>query len=402
MQTHDMLTTKIEPDGTQIIKEEIPDFIIEVIDLSGKEAYAIRRELAATKQRMVDRVIGLNEWPYFDMRVSIIDAIKSRIHLSIDMLIADASSIHVLMRQLFYFYNNPAEYPEKPRMSFRDYVLSLQAYQKAEGYKNSIKYWNHKFEKMFPGPQLPMNNSSLSSASFDRRQLKGVLENWGALKERAGKLSVAPSIPLLTAYGEVFSAWLDHSPFSIVIPCWERLPVHSDIEEVVGDFTSMSWVAFTGERMSFEEKVQRNHNVVEEDLSHRAVSGLKALRKIVMRGGHKGLFTFPVVFTNLMSVPAVEGHGFKKLEMLSKTPQVYVDSMSEEHDGRLYFYWDVAKGIYPEGMIEEIFSGYDRLLHALAEDPASWGNMDFDRLVNAQPEKYRLGAETPGGFVYEQ
>jgi len=395
MQTHDMLITKIQPNGMQRTMEEFPDFKIKISDLTGKNSDEVETELAAAKRNMVERVIGLDEWPYFDIRVSVMDGLRSRVHFSIDLLIADVQSIYRLMKQLFYLYQHPAEDPKKPGMLFRDYVLWLKEYQNTQGYKNSIIYWKNKFGDIAPGPQLPMKRNGSSPHCFERKQLQGVLENWEALKRGAAQLSVSPGMVLLTTYAEVFSAWLGHNPFSIVIPSWERVPLHSDIHEVVGDFTSMSWVLIAGEKMSFEEKVQRNHMVVQEDLSHRAVSGLKALRKNVMRGGHKGILTFPIVFTDLATDSDVKAQGFTRVEMLSKTPQVYVDNISEEHDGRLAFYWDVAKGIYPEGLIEEIFSGYERVLQALAHDPASWGNMYFDKLINARPEKYRI-ANIPG------
>ncbi|GBF33017.1 malonyl CoA-acyl carrier protein transacylase [Desulfocucumis palustris] len=399
MKTHQMLITVIRPDGTQRIVEEVPDFKIKVMDLTGKKAEEVQAKLSATKRFMLEHVFNLEEWPYFDLRVSVMDSTKSRIHFTIDLIIADANSIHLLMKQLFYYYENPTKDPKKVDVLFRDYVMALQKYKKAEGYQRSIQYWENKFAGIPPGPQLPMKSNGKNGTSFEYRQFKGVLLNWEALKKTAHRLSVSPSMILLTAYTEVLGAWMEQKPFTIVVPCWERLPLHPEIDEVIGDFTAMSWVVTSGERKPFEKKVKLNHSIVREDLSHMAVSGLKVLRKAAMKGRHKGMLTFPVVFTNMMPHFSVEtAKGFKKIEMLSKTPQVYLDNISEERDGRLYFYWDVIKEVYPEGLMEEMFAGYKRLLEALSGDSMRWAELDPGEIINAQPEKYKNLMMLRGGL----
>ena len=98
---------------------------------------------------------------------------------------------------------------------------------------------------------------------------------------------------------------------------------------------------------------------------------------------------FPVVFTNLMTHSGAEfPKGFKKLEMISRTPQVFLDNISEECDQKLYYYWDVVLGIYPAGLIEEMFSGYARVLETLKADLKKWKQIDLKEVIKAQPEKY--------------
>ncbi|AOY76255.1 Phenyloxazoline synthase MbtB [Clostridium formicaceticum] len=390
IKVHEMLITVIHPNGSQSILDEVPDFNIKVTNLTGKNEEEIKTELSTTKRFMLEHVFNLDEWPYFDLRILVLDSVKSRIHFSVDMLIADVNSIQLLLKQLFYFYENSAEEPKKVDISFRDYVLSLQNYKKTEDHQRSIEYWEHKFKEIPPGPQLPMKNSNKNSTFAGHQQLRSILLKWDTLKKKANKLSVSPSMVLLTAYAEVLAAWSGYNPFSIVIPCWDRIPFHPEIDEVVGDFTAMSWVMFKRKKEPFEVKVQLNHMAVQEDLSHMAVSGLKVLRKVVMRGDNKGMLIFPIVFTNMTTHSSVEApKGFKILEMSSKAPQVFLDNISEERDGKLYFHWDVLKGVYPEGMIEEMFSGYERVLEALIADSENWEKIDFNTLINAQPEKYK-------------
>lgn len=386
IKAHEMLVTVIGSDGTQRIMKEVPDYRVKVTDLTGKKMEEIQSELLDIKTTMIGHVFSLDSWPYFDLRVSLISGTTSRIHFSIDMLIADANSIHLLLKQLYRLYEDPDQELERSKMLFRDYLSSLQEYKTTEGYQKSIQYWENKFAGIPPGPQLPMNTHGNVTA-HGHEQFKDVLLGWTTLKEKARSLSVSPGMILLTAYAEVFAAWLDRKPFSIVVPCWERLPLHPDIYNVVGDFTSLSWVVAEETSFSFEEKVRLNHQTVREDLSHMAVSGLKALRKAMMRGRKNETLNFPVVFTNLMAGSSVKNPpGFTTLEMISKTPQVYLDNISEEHAGNLHFNWDAASGVFPEGMIGKMFSGYTRVLEALAVEP--WEKIDFAALIAAQPREF--------------
>jgi acyl transferase domain-containing protein/acyl carrier protein len=389
IKTHAMLTTVIAQDGTQRILNKVPNYKIKVTHLTGKKGKEIQAELSTVKRRMLEHVFELDKWPYFDLRVSMINERLARIHFSMDMLIADANSIQLLWNQLLYFYENPNKAPQEIGVLFKDYVLGLQKYKKVNGYQKSIHHWERKFAEIPPGPLSSVTNFGKDNNNFSHTQFKGVLNDWNALKEAAKRLSVPPGMVLLTAYAEVFSAWLAGKSFSIVIPSWQRLPLDPQIDKVVGDFTTLSWVVSNGEKASFEEKVRLNHRTVTEDLAHMAVSGLKVLRKVVMKGGCNGVLRFPVVFTNLMTHSGAEfPKGFKKLEMISRTPQVFLDNISEECDQKLYYYWDVVLGIYPAGLIEEMFSGYARVLETLKADLKKWKQIDLKEVIKAQPEKY--------------
>ena len=291
-----------------------------------------------------------------------------------------------MLRQLFYFYENASESPPKNKISFSDYILSLQNYQKTESYQANLQYWENKFVDIPPGPRLPMHKGVVIDKT---ERLEGMLENWNALKEKAAKLSVSPGIILLTVYAEVLAAWSYSESFTIVIPSWERIPLHPDINRVVGDFTAMSWLIITRKERTFEEKVRWNHKAVHADLSHRAVSGLKALRMVAMKSGNRSTLTFPIVFTNLDSSPRLQlPKNFRIEKSLSQTPQVQIDNSNSERDGHLHLHWDVAKGLIPHGMTQEMFAGYQRVLERLINDPHCWKELDFELLINAQPAKY--------------
>ncbi|WP_258298143.1 SDR family NAD(P)-dependent oxidoreductase [Paenibacillus peoriae] len=387
---HPMLATVIRPDGVQQLLEHPSEYRIEWSDLSDQSEAEAEKALQLTKQIMLDRVFDLNVWPYFELRVSVLPGGRYRIHFSIDMLIADGYSIQLLLAQWLNGYEQSGTEPSPTAGLFRDYVMSLQIYKKTESYAQSMRYWESKFAALPPGPNLSSTAGSTAGGQLDYVQYHGVLSSWHTLKERAGKRGMEPGMVLLTAFAGTLAAQLKHEPFTIAIPCWDRLPLHPHMYETVGDFTAMSWVSFGTDSRSFADNVRRCGETVQADLSHMAVSGLKGLRKAAMRrGGERGPL-FPVVFTNLLPQGGlVWPEKFKKLNTITKTPQVYLDHIAEERGGKLYFQWDVLRGVYPEQMIKEMFSRYVSTLKALASSNGySWHEFGWNELVQEKSMDY--------------
>lgn len=389
MASHEMLITIIQPNGTQQIQPKVPQYKIEVTDLRSENPKVIEDTLKNIESSMMTRFCPLGEWPYFELRVSRINEVVSRIHFSIDLMIADATSIELLQQALFYFYENSTAPVQKYSISFGDYVLSLQEYRKTDEYQASFNYWKNKFVDIPPGPDLPMISHTPAPKT---ERLQGVLTQWSALKKMAQNLGVTPSTLLLAAYAEVLAAWSTSDTFSIVIPSWERPQVHPEINQVVGDFTSMSWVVVSKAEKLFEEKVRDYFSTMQEDLSHRRVSGLKALRTVVSKTKpNQQTLSFPIVFSNLTSSSGFRlPQGFKSGKSLSQTPQVHLDNISLEHGDHLRLNWDVTQGLFPQGIMPAMFKGYQRVLEHLAATPDSLKDIHFKQLINAKPDVYMV------------
>jgi hypothetical protein len=96
-----------------------------------------------------------------------------------------------------------------------------------------------------------------------------------------------------------------------------------------------------------------------------------------------------MVFTNLSPQPPLQlPDGIQFGKSLSQTSHVHLDNMSSELGDNLGIYWDVAEGVFPEGMIEEMFEDYNRLLTSLVAESALWDARDFSSLIGRGREKY--------------
>ncbi|MET0335927.1 MAG: SDR family NAD(P)-dependent oxidoreductase [Rhizobacter sp.] len=370
LQRHPMLRTRIDADGRQQLMAELPALELAEHDLAAVTASEREQALRDIRAAMVDRVAPLGGWPYLEMRVSRLSAEQARIHLCVDLIVADANSIGLIVQELLQLYAAPQALPPAPEIGMRDYMQACERYRGSAGHRSSTAYWERKFVSLPGGPRLPRQTGLVADGGH--RRVSGRVPGWAAIRAKAQALGVPESCVLLAAYLEVLHVWNERQPLSVVVPSWQRLPLHEQIGQVVGDFTAMCWVPHDGDPMGMAERALEVHRELSGDLAQRPVSGLSVLRRVALRDRTRQL-SFPVVFTDHTAPVAWPPGELSMGESISKTPQVWLDCMSLEHTGgELHCAWDYAAEVYPPAQVEAMFAGYLRLLERLATDEHAW------------------------------
>ncbi|MDC8758422.1 SDR family NAD(P)-dependent oxidoreductase [Janthinobacterium fluminis] len=373
MERHPMLRVVVGADGTQRLPQTPPSYTIRSADLSALGAPARERALDLTRRQMVERNAPLDGWPFFEIRVSRLSASSCRLHVTLDMLIADGSSIVLVLNELLAAYQYPQRPLGVPALTFHDYQMAVQDFKGSQAQRDSLAYWNAKFAEL---PGAPRLSAAVAGAPHGgplaHARVEGLLSGWPALRGRAQALGVTPSVVLLAAYLETLSAWSDRAPLTVVVPNWDRLPVHADVNQVVGDFTALAWVVHDGVPRPFRERVLDVAAQLRADLAQRPVSGLAALRRRALRQPAQPL-QFPVVFTSEMPGVVLPAEGSWSVTVAqSKTPGVHLDNISAERDGSLHCAWDYVPAMYPAPLIEAMFQAYLQMLESVADDAAAW------------------------------
>ena len=391
---HDMMRAIIRLDGLQQVLEEVPPYHIEVLDLRGQDAETSAAQLETVRERMSHQVLPSDQWPLFEIRASRLDDGRSRMHVSLDFLIADAWSMQILSRELTQFYEDPKTSLPALEISFRDYVLTEASIRESELYQRSLEYWQSRLPTLPPAPELPLarNPASLTPPRFVRRLARLEPETWRRLQDRATQAGLTPSGVLLAAYAEVLTVWSKNPRFTINLTLFNRLPLHPQVDSIVGDFTSLTLLEvdnFTQE--GFGVRARRLQKQLWKDLNHSHVSGVQVMRKMAqMQEGAPGA-AMPIVFTSILtqlapdqeasatSNLAVSGQGASNLidlgnntYAISQTPQVWLDHQVGEQDGALVFNWDGVEELFPEGLLDDMFEAYCRLLRRLADEEDVW------------------------------
>ncbi|MBE9033576.1 non-ribosomal peptide synthetase [aff. Roholtiella sp. LEGE 12411] len=370
---HDMLRAVILPDGQQQILTTVPAYEIEVLDL---------QDLEVMREQMSHEVLPAEQWPLFRIRATPIDEQRTRLHLSFDALIADAWSVFMLMREWLHLYNNYEFVLPPLELSFRDYVLGESTLKNTPQYQRSQEYWFNRLDTLPPAPELPLakNPNSITNPRFQRRSSQLSPEQWRKLQNRAQQFNLTPSGVLLAAFAEILSQWSRNPKFTINLTLFKRLPLHPQVNEIMGDFTSLTLLEVDRSvPQSFSNHAQQLQQQLWQDLDHGYISGLQVQRELSRQ--RQSYQFMPVIFTSTLGLESL-GQDTSILSQLgelvysiSQTPQVWLDNQLREQNGTLIFNWDAVEELFPPGLLDEMFAAYCDLLQRLITSDTIWSKI---------------------------
>src|SRR5262249_48277528 len=243
----------------------------------------------------------------------------------------------------------------------------------------ACKYWEVRSPTLPPAPALPMarGDHAHSTPRFERWSYWLSPDLWQQLQARARGSGVTPAAVLLVAFADVLAEFSGMSQFTLNLIIFNRQALHENVNEIIGDFTSMVLLEVDfSEQCSFEARVRRLQKQVWRDLDNKAVSGVEVLRDI---SRHRGSPVFmPVVFTSMLGVSQMAGGvdefagGARLTYNLTQTPQVTLDCQIGDRDGGLAIAWDAVAAVFPAGLISTMFEAYRDLLCSLAAEASNW------------------------------
>ncbi|MBW4649609.1 MAG: amino acid adenylation domain-containing protein [Kastovskya adunca ATA6-11-RM4] len=384
VERHDMLRAVVHSDGQQQILEQVPPYHIELLDLRGQDSDTIASKLSAIRDRLSHQVLPIDQFPLFEICATQLDDHHFRLHISVDGLCVDGWSAQVLLQDLVKFYQNPQINLPPLELSFRDYVLEEIAFQESPTFQRSLDYWQKRLPTLPPPPDLVLAKApgSLTQPQFKSWDTKLEREIWQPLKLRAAKAGLTPTGILLAAYAEVLTLWSKSPRFTLNVPRFNRLPLHPQVNDIIGEFASFTLLEVDNSRQeSFQDRARRLQEQLWKDLEHQYVSGVRVLRELSKIQGRTTGAIAPVVFT---TTPQTVGSHldssraslFKELGevvyTISQTPQVWLDCQYMEAEDSLFLNWDGVEDMFPAGLVDDMFDAFCRLLRQLATEEEAW------------------------------
>ncbi|MGW3974357.1 amino acid adenylation domain-containing protein [Streptomyces ardesiacus] len=378
VQRHEMLRVVVSPDGEQRILPEVPAPRIEITDAGDdpETAFAALREAAS--HQVFDPAV----WPLFAIR-GVRAGRTTRLAVGIDNIALDALSILVFYAELARLYADPDAALPPVDVSFRDYVCSTDP--DPEAVEGARAHWTGLLENLPPAPALPLakDPAAVDRPRFSRREVRIAPEPWQALTERARENGLTPSGVLLGAFAEILGRWSARPDLTLNLTLFDRRDVHPHIGRVLGDFTSLMFVACRPEPDDdWLARVRRVQEELWRSLDHREVSAVWGLRELARRTGTPETM-MPVVFTSALGVGgAPAGAPFERYVYgVSQTPQVWLDhQVTEDADG-VCLNWDAVDELFPDGLLDAMFDAYVRFVGELAT--ADWSRPVGDLLTAA-------------------
>ena len=393
VERHDMLRSVCLPEGKQKVLRDVAEYNIRVQRFPGAEPSAVERHLEEWRDQMSHQIFELGKWPSFDIRLTQSDSF-TRLHFSIDLSICDLSGRLQLFRELWLLYSDTDATLPSIEATFRDYVLAEALFQSTPTAQVCRAYWLNRVDSLPSAPELPLasNDPRAADGKFVRRSFRMDRENWTRLKALSSERGLTTSGLLVSAFSEVLALWSQTSSFTINVTLSNRLPLHPDVDKIVGDFTSVTLLAIDRDPQgSFEQHSKVTQQQLWNDLEHRHFSGVRVLREIARRRGGEPV-AIPIVFTSALALGSTVLNGsplsnFGQLVFgITQTPQVWLDNQVSERAGCLVINWDTQDSLFPDGLIDEMFDTYCDLLVLLSNDPKAWSTRSPARHAVSTPQ----------------
>jgi len=380
IERHDMLRAIVLADGQQQILPTVPAYQIEVLDLRGQDAEIVTEKIKAIRDRMSHQVLPADQWPLFEFRVTCLDEGRVRLHVSYDLQVFDAWSLFRLFDEWFQLYQHPEIALPPLEISFRDYVLAEQRLQETELYQRSQEYWLSRLDCLPPAPELPLAKTPKELTQPRNQRYEGYLNrtDWQTLQQKGASVGLTPSGVLLAAFAEILTRWSKNPQFTLNLALFNRLPLHPQVNDILGDFTSVTLLAVDNSAAeSFRDRAVRLQKQLWQDLEHRYFSGVRVVRELSRRKG-TAPSAMPVIFTSTLGFRSLGqetrtfSHFGELVYGISQASQAWMDIQVWEEKEELTFNWDVVEELFPEGLISDMFEAYCRFIKQLATSELAW------------------------------
>lgn len=376
---HDMLRAVILSEERQQVLADVPYYPIAVEDLRGRPADAVERHLETVRGAMSGQTLPADRWPLFQIRATLMDGGKVRLHVGVDALIADAASLFLLFDEWRRSYEADGDTRPPLSIGFRDYVLAERGLHRGALYQAAQRYWFDRLDSLPPAPDLPVDRAAaaaLDKPHFVRRTRRLSPALWQALKDRAATAGLTPSLVLIAAYAQALGSWSASPRFTLNLTTFNRLPLHPDVTGLMGDFTTLTLLeADHSQPASFLDRARALQARLWDDLEHRTISGIDVLRALAQRRRSGVSALMPVVFTSALDIdPAGQkAQRFGEVvESVSQTPQVWLDHQVMEWNGALVLNWDAVEAIFPPGLLDDFAEAHGDLVERLATSDNAW------------------------------
>ncbi len=404
---HPMLRAVVDANARQRILPDVPDYRFEILELSDLPTATAAERRQELRNRMSSIEIDPGNWPLF--RIAFSTAGDSRrLHCAINLLVMDVLSLYSLFDQLVALADDPNLILAPPAVTFKQCLQAMSDHADGDATRAAEKFWSERALDLPSAPQLPMIKplESLGRLSTRRLQARLAAAEWQGLCTAIHRQGLSQSVVLLAALAGALAHWTRKPRFTLNLTTHTRQPIHPEINQVVGNFTGSVLLDVDicpGEAL--HELATRIGGRLIEHLDHAHYPSVRIMRRrAATLGWSEGIM--PVVFTSMLGYETLrQGHGStSSLGVLeygsTRTPQVTLDAQVQSDGAGLLLSWDVAEGIFPDGLPEAIFAAWVEAVAALNTE-GGW-ERNIAAQITARETEVRTLANSATGPVPDE
>ncbi|HEY9313484.1 amino acid adenylation domain-containing protein [Williamsia sp.] len=392
-QRHRMLRTRFLDDGLQQVLPKPPADVFSVRDLRTTDDQELEGELDQIRHLKTHQRMDVSAGQGLDVTLTLLPDNTTRLHIDVDMLVADAMSYRTLMSDLATLYRDPDTDLGTLDYTYQHYLDDHRlATTSAE---QDRRWWADRVPELPDPPQLPLVPTAERTGPADSVRYAHWLspEHVDRLFTRAREYSVTPAMVLAAMFAEVVGRWSSSSHFLLNLPLFDREPYHRDVDKLVGDFTNslMLDVDLRTDR-SFFDAVSKLQRTAHNSALHSGYSGLDILRDL---GRHRGEPVIaPVVYTSGLNLgelfaDVVESEFGQPKWIISQGPQVVLDAQVAELHGGVLLNWDARRDAIVPAVADAMFDHYRSILERVLDPGCDWKSTRFADLPPTQAQVRR-------------
>ena len=379
IQRHDMLRCKIINAEQQQIMQDISHYVISVLDCRALDSTELKRHFAILRQELSIGKLPADTPPLICVKLSQTQE-GYVLHITIDALIMDGWSYHLFFSEWSQVYHNLETDLPPLVCTYRDYVLFESTQKHVTQYDTDKAYWLERVASLPLGPSLPLLKSpkDLVHQAIPSKVTTLNASQWAVLKRKLKEVDLRPTSFLLSLFSEVMAYWSTSEHFTLCLTLFNRLPVDKQINDTIGVFSSLILLEVDYREklrhLSFLERALHVQNQLFQDMNYRLFTGIEVQRAQRTKHAYAAIGTLvPVVFTSFLSAGEHSDHASlfpfsNRYYSSTQTSQIWLDAKAYEEQEQLIIEWDYIADLFPQGMMEDMFSAYEHLLHYFSEN----------------------------------
>ncbi|MGP3955763.1 condensation domain-containing protein [Nonomuraea sp. 3N208] len=382
------LRARVTSDGRQhVLPADAPAAVpqIRVYDLREADAEEIAAVLRDVRQEMSTSGPDPTRGPGLDVRLTLLPGDEGRLHLGLSLLTFDGWSSSVLSRDLLTFVADWNAALPPLEIHFGDYVTSLADLPATEAWQADRDWWWSRLDTLPAPPALPLaaDPQEVRPVTMGNREHRWSAESWAALRQQCTRRGVTPSTAMLTAFGVVLARWAGHRRMLLNSLQLNRLPLHPDVQRVVGAFAATMLLPLDLDpKATFAELATAVQATSGEHAAHNLITGVEIGRELARRRG-SWRPVGPVVFQSVLGVDAAMGGRppedagplgrviaadyFHQL----RTPQVAIEVRCFELGSAMVAVFSLVEELFDPDRVAAAFAEFVALVDGLA-DGSGW------------------------------
>ncbi|MGN9783276.1 phosphopantetheine-binding protein [Nonomuraea sp. ZG12] len=385
------LRARVTSDGRQyVLPADAPGAVpqVRVHDLRAAGAEEIADTLQDVRQQMSTTGPDPTRGPGLDIRLTLLPGGEGRLHLGLSLLIFDGWSSSVLSRDLVTFVADWNAALPPLEINFGDYVNAVADLPATEAWQADRDWWWSKLDTLPTPPTLPLaaDPQQVRPITMGNREHRWSADRWAALRQQCTGRGVTPSTAMLTAFGVVLARWAGHRRMLLNSLQLNRLPLHPDVQRVVGAFAATMLLPLDLDPgATFGELAATVQTTSGEHAAHNLITGVEVGRELARRRG-SWRPVGPVVFQSVLGVDAAMGGRppedagplgrvvasdyFHQL----RTPQVAIEVRCFELGPEMVAVFSLVDELFEADQVTAAFAEFVELVDALADGPG-WDRM---------------------------